>query len=152
MKAVFSTTSSNFWVNILTFVLATIALAGVELPATPDALASNISNTLSTSGWVALIGVIILNVGNPLYHAFMRKTFNLKAILGSSNFWINVASLGFALAVMGGVMIPDGTAEEIVGAIYGRDWTALAIILFTNVINPLVRFFRDKAQANPTGA
>lgn len=152
MKAVFSTTSSNFWVNILTFILATVALAGVELPTTPDALATDISNTLSTSGWIALLGVIILNVVNPLYHAFARKTFNVKAILGSPNFWVNVASLVFALAVMGGVMIPTGTAEEIVGAIYGRDWTALAIILFTNVINPVVRFFRDRAQANPTGA
>jgi hypothetical protein len=77
----------------------------------------------------------------------MRKTFDLKAILGSPNFWVNVASLVFAAAIMGGIMIPQGTAEEVVGAIYGRDYTSLAIILFTNVINPLVRFFRDRATA-----
>lgn len=144
MKQAFSLNSSNLWVNIITFILASVALAGVELPANPNSISLDIVNTLNSAGVIAVAGIILLNVANPIYHAFVKSSFDFKAMVGSPNFWVNLGSLIAGLAVLVGISFPDGTVEQIVGAIYSKDFSALALTLFTNVLNPLIRYFRDK--------
>lgn len=146
-KAKFSGKSSNFVVNILNFVLGALALSGVNLPSDPATITTDLANTLSSTGWVAVVGLVILNIVSPLYHAFKDKTFSLKGILSSSNFWVQAGTLASSLIVLLGIALPTGTAEQIVGAVYAKDWAGLAIVLFTNVLNPLIRWFKDKVAA-----
>lgn len=151
MKKAFSFQSSNLWVNILTFILGAVALAGVELPTNPNSISLDIVNTLSSSGVIAVIGIVLINVANPIYHAVIKSSFNFKAMVGSPNFWINAGSLGASLLVLVGLEFPNGTIEQIVGAIYSKDYSALLFVLFSNVMNPLIRWFRDR-KAEPVPA
>lgn len=145
----FSAGSSNFLVNILNFLLGALALSGVSFPTDPANITLDLANTLSSTGWVAVVGLVIVNIVSPLYHAFKDKTFSFKGILSSSNFWIQAGTLAASLIVLLGITFPTGTVEQIVGAVYAKDWAGLAIVLFTNVLNPLIRWFKDKVAATP---
>lgn len=147
-KPVFSWSSSNLWVNLVTFVLAGFALAGVELPENPNSLSTEIVTLVKGGGYIAVIGIIILNVANPLYHAVIKSAFNLKAMLGSPNFWVNLGSLAASAVAAFGLAFPDGTIEQIVGAIYAKDYSALIFLLIANIGNPLIRWFREKKKAD----
>lgn len=140
----FSASSTNFLVNVLNFLLATLAIAGVTLPADPSAITNDLQNTLSASGWVAVVGMVIVNVVNPIYHAFVKGRFSLTGIFSSSNFWIQLGTLLVSLLVLLGIEILPGTVEDVVGAIYAKDWVGLAVVLFTNVLNPLIRYLKDR--------
>lgn len=144
-KASFSTGSSNLWVNVINLILSGIAIAGVALPQTPAEITAELSTTLSSTGWIAVIGLIIVNIGSPLYHALAKGSFNFKAILGSSNFWVQVFSLVSALVASFGIIFPSGTGDQLVGAIYAKDWFTLGFVLVTNIMNPLIRWFRDRS-------
>ena len=50
-------------------------------------------------------------------------------------------------AVLFGFTVPDGTADQIVAAVYAKDWGVLISVLGLNVINPLVRFLKDQQAA-----
>lgn len=143
----FSASSSNFWANVLNTVLAVIAMAGVQLPTDPAIITADLTNTLTTSGWIAAVGLVALNILSPIYHAFARGSFSLVGILSSSNFWIQIGSLIASGLLLLGLSFPAGTVDQIVGAVYSKDWGTLAVILFTNVLNPLIRFFKDKFSA-----
>lgn len=146
----FSIKSSNFWVNGLNFVLSVVALAGVALPQNPNSLSTEIVNTLDTSGIIAVSGLLILNVISPIYHAVIKNTFSLKGVFASSNFYIQAGTFAASALVLWGVELPSGTVEQIVGAIYAKDYAGLLIVLFTNLFNPLIRFLKDrKAPAEP---
>lgn len=57
---------------------------------------------------------------------------------------IYAASFALGLLVMIGINIPDGTAAQLVGAIYAKDWGALVTLAFANIIDPIVRYFLDR--------
>lgn len=144
-RASFSAGSSNLWVNVINLILSGIAIAGVALPQTPAEITAELSTTLSSTGWIAVIGLIIVNIGSPLYHALVKGPFNLKAILGSSNFWVQAFSLLSAFVASFGIIFPAGTGDQLVGAIYAKDWFSLGFVLVTNIMNPLIRYFRDRS-------
>lgn len=143
----FSTQSSNFWVNVANVLLSVVAMAGVNLPADPATITGDFSTTLSSTGWIAAVGILAINVISPIYHAFLKGSFSLNGVFSSSNFWIQVGSLAASALVLVGLAFPAGTVEEIVGAVYAKDWSALLVILFSNVLNPLIRFFKDRFTA-----
>jgi len=143
----FSATSSNFVVSVINFLLGALALSGVQFPSDPASITADLANTLSSTGWVAVVGLVIVNIVSPLYHAFLKGSFSLKGLLSSPNFWIQAGTLAISLIVLLGIAIPAGTADQIVGAVYAKDWGGLAIVLFTNVLNPLIRWFKDKVTA-----
>ncbi len=151
-KASFSANSSNFWVNVLNFILATIAIAGVQLPANPNSISLDIINTLNTSGVIAVIGMVVLNVASPIYHAFIKNSFNLKGVLGSRNFWVQAGTLAVSALMLVQIEIPTGSVEQIVGAIYAKDYASLLTAIFLNVINPLIRWFKDRKTTDPLPA
>lgn len=147
MKQTFSWTSSNLITQILTFILSVFAMAGAAFPGGAEGTASEISQTiLSGSGVWAIGAVIVLNLVNPLYHFFVKNKGGNKllAVLGSPNFFISLFSLLSGIAIVAGIGIPDGTGEAVIGAIFAKDWSALAILIFSNILSPIVRYFRNK--------
>lgn len=150
MKKLFSLQSPNLWVNILNLVLSVIAIAGVELPQNPNSLSLDIVNTLNTSGVIAVLGLVFVNVASPIYHAVIKNKFSLKNVLASSNFYIQAGTLALAALAYWGLYLPDGTVEQVVGYIFAKDYGSLLGVLFLNVFNPLIRFLKDrKAQGAP---
>jgi len=135
----------NFWARLLIFGFSVLALIGIKFPDTPTDMAVDITTSLSTSGFIAVVGILAISVIMPIYNFVRTKPkINFMAILASPNFWIYLGSFVFGIAVLYGINIPDGTAEQIVGAIYAKDWTGLFSIAVANIVDPLVRWFRDR--------
>jgi hypothetical protein len=45
--------------------------------------------------------------------------------------------------------VPDGTAEQIVSAMYAKDWGVLLSVLAINILNPLIRFLKEIKDIEP---
>lgn len=143
----FSVTSKNLWFQISLLILGIVAGLGVKLPSDPAAIADNIVNTLSTSGIYAVIGILVVSVIGPIYNFVNTKPkLSLSAFVGDPNNWVYIGSFVASLLVLVGIPIPDGTAAQIVNAIFVKDWAALAAVFVGSVLTPLVRFFMDRAN------
>lgn len=141
----FSASNLNFWARLLIFVFSIMALIGIKLPDTPDDLATTIVTTLNGPGFIAVIGIIVISVIMPIINFVRSKPkLSLNAVLGSPNFWIYLLSFVFGIAVLFGIKIPEGTAEQTIVAIYEKDWNTLFTIAIANIFDPIVRWFRDK--------
>lgn len=144
-KVNFSASNPNFWARLLIFVFSVLALIGIKFPDNPTAIATDITTSLSTSGFVAVLGVLAISVIMPIYNFIKTKPkLTAAAIFGSPNFWIYLLSFVFGVAVIVGINVPDGTSEQVIAAIYAKDWTALFTVAMTNIVDPLIRWFRDR--------
>ena len=149
-KSNFSSSNPNFWARLLIFAFSVIALLGVQIP-DPTALTDNIVTTISGGSAYAVIGILIVSVIMPIINFVRSKPkLDLYAIIGSPNFWIYFASFILGSLVLLGIDIPDGTAEQLVGAIFAKDWGGLATIAFANLADPFIRWWRDKRQTAVT--
>lgn len=147
-KKAFDATNLNFWARLFIFVLSVLALIGVHFPDTPTDTAISITTSLSSGGFISVLGVLAVSVFMPVYNLIRTKPkITLASIIGSPNFWIYFGSFVFGLAVMTGIHIPDGTAEQLVGAAFAKDWSALFSIALANIVDPIVRYFIDKKNA-----
>lgn len=144
MEKNFSASNLNFWARLLIFVFSVLALIGIKFPDSAEGLATGITTALSGTGFVSVIGILVVSVIMPIIN-FVRTKPKLTAasVLGSPNFWIYVLSFAFGVAILFGIQIPDGTAEQVVGAIYQKDWSGLFTIAVVNILDPLIRYFRD---------
>lgn len=142
-KAKFSFKSTNLWVNILNLALGALAISGVQFSQPTGDTAADIVNTLNSTGVIAVVGLVILNIVSPVYHAAIKNQFNFKALLSSSNFWVQFGAVAVSALMLLGIDIPTGTPDQVVEAVFARDWTGLAFILLSNVMNPLIRFFKE---------
>lgn len=141
----FDASNLNFWARLLIFAFSVLAMIGIKFPDTPTDMAVEITTSLSSMGFIAVLGILAISVIMPLYNFFRTKPkVNFLAVLASPNFWIYLGSFVFGIAVLYGIKIPDGTADQIVAAIYAKDWTGLFSIAVANIVDPLVRWFRDK--------
>lgn len=144
-KKAFTASNPNFIARLIIFVLSVFTIVGVHFPSSPEAIADNLTTTVSTSGYVAVIGILLVSVVMPIYNLVKTKPkITISTIIGNPNFWIYAASFGLGLLVLIGINIPDGTAASIVGAIWAKDWTALLTLAFTNIIDPVIRYFLDR--------
>lgn len=146
----FKFNSKNLWFQITMLVLAISAGIGIRLPSSPEALAENIVNTFTTSGLYSVIGILVVSVIGPVYNFVRsRPKLSLSAFLADPNNWVYI--VGFVLSIMTlfGIAIPEGTAQEIVRAVYVKDWAAIGGIGLAAIIVPVVRFFMDKNKAAP---
>lgn len=145
MKQNFDAGNPNFWARLLIFAFSVLALIGIEFPDTPTNLAIEITTSLSTSGFISVIGILAVSVIMPIYN-FIRSgaKVSLVSLLSSPNFWIYFASFVFGIAVLYGIKIPSGTSEQLIGAIYAKDWTSLFAIAIANIVDPIVRWMKDK--------
>lgn len=143
----FSVTSKNLWFQISLLILGIIAGLGVKLPSDPASIADSIVNTLSTSGVYAVIGILVVSVVGPIYNFVNTKPkLSFAAFVGDPNNWVYIGSFIASLLVLVGIPIPEGTAAQIVNAVFVKDWAALAAIFVGSVLTPIVRFFMDRAN------
>jgi hypothetical protein len=151
MKQNFSSSNPNFWARLLIFAFSVIALLGVQIPESPAMLTDKIVTTISGGSAYAVIGILIVSVLMPIINFVRSKPkLDLYAIIGSPNFWIYFASFVLGCLVLLGIDIPDGTAEQLVGAIFAKDWGGLATVAFVNLADPFIRWWRDKRQTSVT--
>lgn len=144
-KKSFSWSSTNLWTVVLTFLFGTLTLTGLELTQSPADTAAELVYTVTTQGWIGSIGIILTNLVNIGYHIFFKSKGSFWSFLGSPNFYVNLVSALISVIVVfvPNAIIPADTAQQIVSAAYSQDWTGLIVLLFMNLVTPLIRAFRD---------
>lgn len=140
-KSIFQ--SSNFWTNVFTIILSVFFLNGVEIPVdSPE----NLAQAFVEHNWAEFVGLILVNLANPIYHIFKKKPDNFWSFLKSVNFWVNVMTLGISVAVFFGIQIPENTGRAIIDLITSGDINSLVLLVFTNIVNPIYHFFKSKQE------
>lgn len=145
--AAFDAKSPGFLYALIVSGLTVLAVSGVHFPSSAEQLAGEITTTLSTSGIYSIIGVVVASVIFPIYNAVkFGLKFTLHTIFSSTLTWISLGNIVLSLLALTGLMLPDGTVEQIIGAVQMKDWTALISLLFTSIIPTIVRWIKDKKQ------
>ncbi len=138
----------NFWARLAIFAFSVLAMIGIKFPDDPTTMAVDIVTSISTSGFIGVVGILAVSVIMPIYNfARTKPNISLEAIFGSPNFWIYLVSFLVGVAVLFGINIPNGTAEQLVGAVYAKDWIGLFSVAFANIVDPIIRWFRDRRAA-----
>lgn len=150
MQPKFQLNSPGFLYSAIVVVLAIFAATGVQFPKDPHELATSIITTLSDSGVYSLIGIIVSSFIFPLWNFWKQGgKITLNRILSSTLVWFAIGNAAVAGIALTGFMLPDGTVDQIIGAAYSRDWGTLIVVIFSNIVNPLIRFLKDKNKAIP---
>lgn len=143
----FDKNNLNFWARLVIFFLGLLTVIGVKLPESPEALGEQITTTISTSGFYAVLGIIAVSLLMPIYNLIRTKPkITAASVFGSPNFWIYLGSFVAGILILVGINIPEGTASEVVSAIYAKDWTLLTTLILTNILDPVIRWFADKRK------
>ena len=150
MKNNFSFKSTNLWTFVLSFIFLALSGAGVEFNANPSDLANEIVISLSTTGWIGAIGLIVTNAVNIIYHLFFKPNPDGTpwwAFFSSTNFLFQFLNFlnGLALMLMPGLEIPADAFAGILDVILAKDWNQLVLLMITNIVLPLSRWFKDRS-------
>lgn len=143
-KAVFDASSPGFLYSVIVALLAIFAASGVHFPDTPAETATEITTLLSTSGFWALIGVAASSILFPIYNAWKKGDLSFRGIFSNTLTWVAIGVLVFDALALFGLKFPDGTAEQLVYAIYAKDWSALISMFFTVILPVVVRFIKEQ--------
>mgnify|MGYP003520367833 FL=1 len=138
--------SPGFLYSVIVSALTIFAGAGVAFPKVPIDLGAEIVNSFNTGGVYALIGVIVASVVFPIYNAISAGTFSLKGIFSRNLTWIALGNIAVSGLALTGFVLPDGTPEQIVGAVSAKDWMSVVSIVALTVGNTLLRLIKQKAQ------
>lgn len=149
IKNVFSAKSPGFLYTVIVLALTALAAAGVTFPGSPDEITGNIVTGLSQSGIWAVSGIILTSVLFPFYNAY-KKGLAWYNILGSTATYIALGNAVFGGLLLVGIMIPDGTAEAIVGAVQQKDWGNLFNLFLVNILTPLIRWIKERRAKKVT--
>lgn len=142
----FNPGSTGFVYAVITTALSIFAASGVTFPKVPSELGTELVNSYSTGGVYALIGVIVASVVFPIYNAISAGTFSLKGIFSRNLTWIALGNIAVSGLALTGFVLPDGTPEQIVGAVSAKDWMSVVSIVALTVGNTLLRLIKQKAQ------
>lgn len=142
----FEVSSPGFLYSVIVSALTIFAGAGVAFPKVPIDLGTEIVNSFNTGGVYALIGVIVASVVFPIYNAISAGTFSLKGIFSRNLTWIALGNIAVSGLALTGFVLPDGTPEQIVGAVSAKDWMSVVSIVALTVGNTLLRLIKQKAQ------
>lgn len=146
-KKVFSTRSPGFLYAAIVAVLTIFAAAGVDLPQDPETLGTELVTSLSNGGIFALVGVIVSSLVFPIYNFVQSGAkFSFAAIFSKTTTWIALGVAASAAIALTGFVLPDGTVEQIVGAVATKDWMSLVSILALTVGNTLIRYIKEKQR------
>lgn len=142
----FDASSSGFLYSLITAILTIFAVSGVSFPGSPADISGSIVTSLSGGGIYAIIGVIITSVAFPIYN-FVKGggKFSVSAIFSKVSTWIALGTAALAAIALTGFVLPDGTLEQVIGAVQAKDWMSLISILALTVGNTLIRFLKDRA-------
>lgn len=142
----FEVSSPGFLYSVIVSALTIFAASGVTFPKVPSELGTELVNSYSTGGVYALIGVIVASVVFPIYNAISAGTFSLKGIFSRNLTWIAMGNIAVSGLALTGFVLPDGTPEQIVGAVSAKDWMSVVSIVALTVGNTLLRLIKQKAQ------
>ena len=143
----FTSSSPNFLASILIFVLFLLTSLGIKFGGTPDVVAGEVITVFGTGSLITIISIMAISIGMPIYNFFKTKPkINILEWLGSPNTWIYVGTFVVSLLMLLGIEIPAGTPEAIVAAIVNGNWEALVTVAATNILNPLIRWLRDRGN------
>ena len=147
-KQKFDAKSPGFIASITYVILAALAATGVEFPTDAQTLSGDFETTLNTGGIFAVTGLLISSIVFPVWN-FTKRGGRItgKKIISNTTFWVSLVTALLASAVLWGFTVPDGTAEQIVAAVYAKDWGVLLSVIGVNIINPLVRYLKEQQTA-----
>lgn len=144
-KKNFDPASPGFLYTIITSVLTLLAIAGIEFPKAVTTIAGELTTSLSSGGVYAIIGVLIASVIFPIINFIKSgKTFSFSSFFGSTLTWVAIGNAVLAVIALSGFTLPDGTVEQIVGAIAAKDWMGLISMLALTVGTTLIRWIKDR--------
>ena len=143
---VFNAASPGFLYTVIVTALTLLALAGVQFPDNPADTATDLVNLLSTSGFWALIGVAASSIFFPIYNAWKKGDLSFRGIFTNVLTYVALSVLAFDAMALFGLNFLAGTAENLVYAVFAKDWSSLISILVTVVLPTVVRFIKDKKQ------
>ena len=149
-KTKFDPKSPGFIASITYAILAAFAATGIEFPKDPAQIAGDFETTLSSGGIFAVTGLLVSAIVFPIWN-FTKKggKINAKLILSNTTFWVSLVTAILGFAALYGFTVPDGTAEQIVSALYAKDWGVLLSVLAINILNPLIRFLKEVKDIEP---
>lgn len=125
--------------------LTIFAVSGVHFPTPAEILAGQITTTLSTGGLYAIIGVVISSVAFPIYNAVRSGLkFSLQTIFQSTLTWIALGNIVLSLLAITGLVLPDGTVEQVIAAVQTKDWISLISLLATSIVPTIIRWIKDR--------
>jgi len=146
----FSSSSFPFLYSLVVAILTTFAASGVKFPGTAEEIAGQVTTGLSAGGFYAIIGVVITSLLFPLFNYFitMKGKFSFTAVFTKVSTWVAWGNALLAGVAITGFTLPNGTVEQVIGAIQTKDWMSLISILALTVGNTLIRFLKDRAATN----
>lgn len=143
----FSASNPNFLASILIFLLSVGTGLGIKFGGSPDVVSGEITSAFGTGSLIAIISIMGISVIMPIYNWVKTKPkVSFFQVIGSPNNWVYFGTFLFSLAMLIGIEIPAGTSEAIVAAIVDKNWEQLFAVGFTNILNPLIRWWRDRKQ------
>jgi uncharacterized membrane protein len=119
-------------------------LAGLKID--PNTTSTQLIDSIQSKNW-AFLGMLIFNTGAVAFHwikTWQNDKPNFGAFLRSNNWWLSFANIAASLLLLVGVNLPPETSDQIVGAIFQKDWWALATLAFTNLLLPIIRRFVEQ--------
>lgn len=144
----FDAGSPGFLYSAIVAFLTIFAVSGVSFPKEVDVLGLEITTALSAGGIYAIIGVVLTSVAFPIYNYVKGGgSFTWLGVFGKTSTWIALGNAAVAALTTVGFILPDGTVEQIIGAVQSQNWMGLISILALTVGNTLVRFIKDKKAA-----
>lgn len=148
-KQKFDASSYPFLYSLIIAFLTMFAATGVKFPGSATDLAGQITTGLSSGGFYAIVGVIITSLIFPLFNFFvtLKGKFSFSTVFSKTSTWIAWGNAALAGVALTGFTLPDGTVEQIIGAVQAKDWMALISIFALTVGNTILRYLK-KQNAN----
>lgn len=147
VKKTFDPTSPHFYASIFTVALSILAAVNIQFNQPVEQLSDSLATTLTTQGVYAIVGIIFVSVLGPIYTAIQKKSIRL--IWGSTSTWLYLAKALAAILVLIGIGIPEGSAEQLIAAIWAKDWAAVGAIAAVAILDPLIRWIKQKLSKPP---
>lgn len=134
--------SRNFFVSLVSIVL--LALEANNLSLGTDA--GTIIDTVASADVGRIVSLVLVNFLNPIMKIVTKTASWSWDFLKSPNFWTQVATVVLVGLSLLGILFPEGAAANIVQAIFGKEFLAIAVALVINLINPLYHFIFDRKK------
>lgn len=134
--------SKNFFVSLTTLILLILESNGLGINATGE----EIVDAISSQDIGAIIGVVVLNLLNPITKLLQQGVDWSWDFRKSANFWTQAVTTILVGVTLAGIVFPESAASAIVEAVFSNDFNAIGTAIVVNILNPLYHFFFDKPK------
>ena len=145
-KTLFDSKSPGFITTVLSAIFAITASFGIEYGLPSDQLAGDIVFNFTNGGLFAIGALLLTNVVGPIVNFIKKKqAINWRNVLSSTTTIVSVGGIVVAAFVyILHINIPLDAPQQIVDAVNAKSWTALVGYAITNIVIPIVRYFKAK--------